>query len=68
MSVHMVLVYVHSALAIVTLLPMATASKPNLMGYKSLCSFNPFSAIILFGLAGLHIYLHLKSQPKEQAA
>jgi len=64
----MVFAFVHSALAIVTLLPMATASKPNLMGYKSLCSFNPFSAIILFGLAGLHIYLHLKSQPKEQAA
>ena len=68
MSVHMVFVGIHSVLAIVTLLPMAAASKPNLMGYKSLCSFNPFSAIILFGFAGLHIYLHLKSQSKEQTA
>lgn len=68
MSVHMVFVCVHSALAIVTLLPMATASKPNLMGYKSLCSFNPFSAIILFGLAGLHIFLHLRSRSKVPSA
>jgi hypothetical protein len=68
MSVHMVFVSVHSVLAIVTLLPMATASKPNLMGYKSLCSFNSFSALILFGLAGLHFYFHLKSRSKEQSA
>jgi hypothetical protein len=63
----MIFVCVHSILAIVTLLPMAAASKPNLMGYKSLCSFNPMSALILFGLAGLHIYLHLKSQSKEHS-
>jgi hypothetical protein len=67
MSVHMIFVYVHSALAIVTLLPMSFVSKPNLLGYRSLCSFNPYSAIILFGLACLHLYLHLRSQSREQS-
>jgi hypothetical protein len=37
-------------LSIVTLLP-ADASKPNLLGYYSLCSWVPNSTVILFSLA-----------------
>ncbi|MBU1169304.1 MAG: hypothetical protein KKD44_07045 [Proteobacteria bacterium] len=33
--------------ALVTLIPFAGASKPNIMGYRSLCSFSPVSTIIL---------------------
>ena len=57
-SVHLVFVIVHSILAVVTLIPMASASKASLLGYKSHCSFTPISTLILLALAGLHIMLH----------
>lgn len=39
------------ALAILTLVPRQT-SKPNLLGYHTLCAFVPVSTLILLGLAG----------------
>ncbi|NTV51910.1 MAG: hypothetical protein HGA76_02685 [Candidatus Firestonebacteria bacterium] len=39
-------------LAILTALPMH-ASKPNLLGYYSHCSFTPWSTLILLALAGV---------------
>ena len=56
--VHMVFTVVYVLLAAVTSIPMETASKACLLGYKSLCSFVPISTLILLALAGLHIYLH----------
>jgi len=58
---HLIFTTVHSSLAIVTLIPLASASKASLLGYKALCSFTPISTIILLALAGLHIYLHRKA-------
>jgi hypothetical protein len=57
-SIHLIFAIVHSSLAVVTLIPMASASKASLLGYKALCSFSPISTIGLFALAGLHILLH----------
>jgi hypothetical protein len=38
--------------ALLTILPYPAASKPNLLGYKSLCAFAPLSTLILLGAAG----------------
>ena len=37
-----------------------TVSKANYLGYMSICSFAPFSTIMLFGMAGLGLILLLK--------
>lgn len=58
---HLIFIGVHSVLAVVTLIPLASASKASLLGYKALCSFTPISTIILLGLAGLHLYLHRRA-------
>ena len=54
---HLIFTGVHFSLAIVTLIPLASASKASLLGYKALCSFSPISTIILLALAGMHIFL-----------
>jgi hypothetical protein len=56
--VHLVFAIVEASLAVVTLLPMASASKASLLGYKALCSFSPISTVGLLALAGLHLFLH----------
>ena len=61
---HLIFTGVHSILAVVTLIPLSSASKASLLGYKALCSFTPISTIILLGLAGLHIYLHQRAVAK----
>jgi hypothetical protein len=38
-------------LAVLTVVPWQT-SKPNLLGYHTLCAFVPISTLILLGLAG----------------
>ena len=45
------LVILSTVLAVLTTLPSPT-SKTNLLGYRSLCAFVPFSTLILLGLAG----------------
>ena len=61
---HLIFTGIYLVLVIVTLIPNASASKTCLLGYKALCSFTPWSAIILLGLAALHIYLYRKTTVK----
>ena len=65
LSTHNIFTIVHSALALITLLPLGIASKPCYLGYKALCSFSPFSTLGLFALAGLHVYLHLRTEGRS---
>jgi len=45
-----------TSLAVWTVWPM-TASKPNVLGYYSHCTFAPWSTLILLGLASLNCLL-----------
>ena len=62
---HLIFTAVYFSLAIVTLIPLASASKTSLLGYKALCSFSPISTIGLILLAGLHIFLQKRSLIKS---
>ena len=64
--VHLIFVAVEVVLAIVTLIPFASASKVSYLGYKALCSFSPISTIGLLALAGLHIYLNSRKPAVQQ--
>jgi hypothetical protein len=44
------------ALAVLTTLPFPS-SKPNLIGYRSLCAFVPLSTTILLGAAGFVVVM-----------
>ena len=61
---HLIFAIVHFSLAIVTLIPSASASKPSLLGYKALCSFSPIGTAILVYISVLH-YMLWKSQSSE---
>lgn len=63
--VHLVFTSIYFILAVATLVPMGTASKASLLGYKVLCSFSPISTIILLALGGLHIFLHQRNLAKR---
>jgi hypothetical protein len=65
---HLIFTTVHFCLAIVTLIPLASASKASLLGYKALCSFTPISTIVLILLAGMHILLHIGSLAKAKSS
>lgn len=65
-SVHKIFTSIYFILAVVTLIPMESASKVSLLGYKALCSFSPISAIILLALGGLHIFLHQRNLAKSE--
>ena len=62
---HLIFTAVYFSLAVVTLIPLASASKVSLLGYKALCSFTPISTIGLILLAGLHIFLHKRAVAKS---
>jgi hypothetical protein len=47
------------AMALITLLP-AAASKPNRLGYFSVCSYAPISTIILLFLSAISMLLSYK--------
>ena len=64
-STHMIFMGVELLLAVLTLIPMPTASKASLLGYKALCSFSPISTIGLLALVGFHYYLHRRALAKE---
>ncbi len=52
--------------AALTLLPFPTASKANLLGYKSLCAFVPLSTLILLGAAGfVRIFRDIQFKTKQ---
>ena len=61
---HLIFAAVHFSLAIVTLIPLESASKASLLGYKALCSFSPYSTIGLILLAGMHLLLQRRSMAK----
>ena len=65
-SIHLILAGVEFILAIVTLIPVSTASKESYLGYKALCSFSPFSTIGLLALVGFHIYLNSRKPTFNQ--
>ena len=54
------------AMAIITLLP-ATASKTNLIGYYSVCSWAPNSTAILVALAAAALILTLRFRSQRAA-
>jgi hypothetical protein len=62
--IHMVFAVIHPLLAIWTLIPVGTASKVCLLGYKAHCTFTPISTVILLALAGLHVFLHMRGRAK----
>ena len=64
--VHLIFAAVEIPLAIVTLLPLETASKVSYLGYKAVCSFTPFSTIGLLALVGFHLYLHSRKPAVKQ--
>ena len=55
---HLIFSIVHFSMAIVTLIPNASASKVSRLGYKALCSFSPYGTIILVLLGAMHILLY----------
>ena len=63
--IHLIFTAIYFSLAVVTLIPLASASKVSLLGYKALCSFTPLSTIGLILLAGLHIFLHKRAMAKS---
>jgi hypothetical protein len=63
--IHLIFTSIYFVLAVVTLIPMETASKASLLGYKALCSFSPISVIILLALGGLHIFIHQRNLAKS---
>jgi hypothetical protein len=63
--VHIVFTIIYFVPAVVTLIPMASASKASLLGYKALCSFSPISTILFIALGGLHIFLHQRNLAKS---
>lgn len=60
------LTIVLAVLAAITVLPLS-ASKPNVLGYVSCCSFAPWSTLTLLSLAGLSCVIRSRSfkQPRE---
>ena len=66
-NVHIIFISIYLILALVTLIPMESASKASLLGYKALCSFSPISTIILLALGCLHIFLYTR-QPKANTS
>ena len=64
--VHLIFAAVEFSLAIVTLIPLSTASKESYLGYKALCSFAPISTIGLLALVGFHFYLNSRKPTDNQ--
>lgn len=58
------LVAIFAVLGISTLVP-APASKPNLIGYYSHCSFTPISTVICWVVAGAFYWLGQRGAAKK---
>lgn len=56
-----------TVLGLMTLLPMP-ASKPNVLGYFAMCSWSPFSTLILLGLAGLNCIVRAQRKQRVPVA
>jgi hypothetical protein len=64
--IHIIFIIVHIAGALVTLIPVGFVSKANHLGYKSLCSFTPYSTLVFIALVGLHFYLNTKMSASSE--
>ena len=62
---HLIFTIVHFVMAILTLLPTASASKVSMLGYKALCSFSPIGTIILITLSFLHFMIYKNIVSRE---
>lgn len=65
---HLIFAIVHFSLAIAALIPMASASKVSMLGYKALCSFSPISTMILLGLSLMHYLMYKGVFVRKQQA
>lgn len=52
---------VYAILGVITFIPLLSASKANLMGYHSICTFTPVSSLICFSLTALYFFKYKKS-------
>ncbi|NBC30901.1 MAG: hypothetical protein GVY29_13030 [Spirochaetes bacterium] len=52
----LVLTIVATVGGVLTLIPWPNASYPNVLGYKSLCTFAPAATLFCFAIAGLSCY------------
>jgi len=66
-SPHLIFMGVELVLAVLTLIPMASASKVSLLGYRALCSFAPISTLLLLALVGFHYFLYRREMAKKAA-
>ena len=64
-SAHMIFMGVELVLAVLTLIPLASASKVSLLGYKALCSFSPISTLLLLAAVGVHYFLHRRAMAQK---
>ena len=55
-----------AVLGLLTLLP-ASASKPNMLGYYSLCTFVPVSTVILWAIAAITYRIVRKKLAEKRA-
>ena len=62
---HLIFAIVHFVMAVLTLMPMASASKVSRLGYKALCSFSPIGTIILITLSFLHFMTYKNIVSRE---
>ena len=65
---HLIFAITHFLLAIVVLIPMASASKTSMLGYKALCSFSPISTMILLALSLMHFLMYKQVFVRKQQA
>ncbi|MFW5786571.1 MAG: hypothetical protein ACOCYC_04945 [bacterium] len=61
----LVLTIVATVGGLLTLMPWPNASYPNVLGYKSLCTFAPAATLFCFAIAGLSCYFRA-SLAKDQ--
>ena len=60
--------FAFSVLAVVTLLPNPSASKPNVLGYRSVCSFAPAATALCGLLAGITCTIRNRLVSNKRAA
>jgi len=64
--IHLVFIVLYAIAAILSLVPRAMASKACRLGYKAICSWSPYSTLILLAMLILHVVLHRAVSGKAQ--
>jgi hypothetical protein len=62
--IHQVIILVTFISAILTVVPVSSASKACHLGYKALCSFTPYGTLILVVTGLLHIWM-IRKETKD---